>query len=368
MKTVFFKGVCLAIITLAMSAAPTLASHPVSKAEIDNLKQRIEALATDRTGEPAEEPAFSLSSAGRHVSFSGLLELEANYTDTEGGDAGSDLSLSTFELSTEVVITDQIGGHVILLYEEDPTDESLQVDEAVISLRSPQTLLGQSPAFHGGKLYLPFGKFNSSMVSSPLTLELGEANDTAALFALEGERWNFSLGIFNGGTDADSDADRIDSLVAALELTPHENLSFGFSYISDLAESANQLVPDASLYSDSVAGGSTFLSASLGAFGFEAEILGALEDFDPALIGLSDLSGKKPLAWSLETSWQASDALQLTLRYEKARDFQDDLARYGASASYGLLNNTVLALEYLHAAPDTASDSDTLTAQLAFEF
>lgn len=368
MKTSFCRMMCLAFLTLAVSAASALAAPPDSSAEIENLKQRIEALETGMAGKPPEEQPFTLFAAGKHLSFSGLLKVEANYSEIDGEDASSDLNLTTFEFSTEVAINDHIGGHVILLYEEDPADDSLKVDEVVISLRCPQSLFGQSPTFHGGKMYLPFGKFNSSMLTDPLTLDLGETNDTAALFALEGDLWTFSLGVFNGGTDANKDKDHIDSLVAAIEVTPRENLSFGFSYISDLAESDNVLVADATLYSDSVPGASAFLSATVGAFGFEAEILAALDDFDTALIGASDLTGKKPLAWSLEASWHASEDLQLTARYEQSSDFQDDVTRYGAATSYGLFSNTVLALEYLHAAPDTDPDSDTVTVQLAFEY
>lgn len=368
MKTVFCRVMCLALLTLAVNVAPALATHPGSKAEIENLKQRIKTLETGIAGEPTEEQPFSLFATDKYLTFSGLLELEANYRDTDGQDASSDLTLSTFEFSTEVVINDHISGHVILLYEEDPTDDSLKVDEAVISLSCPQSLFGQTLAFHGGKMYLPFGQFNSSMLTAPLTLDLGETNNTAALFVLRGYPWTFSLGVYNGGTDAAGDKDHIDSLVAAVEVTPLENLSLGVSYLSDLAESANELVADATLYSDDVPGVSVFLSATLGALGFEAEILGALDDFDAALIGASDLTGKKPLAWNLEVSWLAIEDLQLAARYEQAKDFQDDVARYGLSGSYGLFRNTVLAFEYLHAAPDTDPDSDTITAQLAFEF
>lgn len=367
MKTFFYRVMCLVFLMFALNTAPVLAAHSGSKAEIENLKQRIAALETGMTAGPVTEHPLSLFAASKYLTFSGLLEVEANYTD-DGKDASSDLSLAAFEFSTKVTINDQIGGLVILLYEEDPDDESLKVDEAAISLRCPQSLLGHTPSFHGGKMYLPFGTFNSSMVTDPLTLDLGETNDTAALFALEGKLWTFSLGIFNGGTDANDHKDHIDSLVAAVEVTPRENLSFGLSYISDLAESDNDLVADATLYSDSVPGASAFLSATLGAFGFEAEILGALDDFDTTLIGASDLTGKKPLAWNLETSWQATEDLQLVARFEQTRDFQDGVTRYGTAASYGLLRNTVLALEYLHAAPDTDPDSDTVTAQLAFEF
>lgn len=368
MKAIILRFVVVAFLTLGFGLSSALAAHPDTSSEIENLKQRIEALEAGQAEQTAEEPPFSLMVAGKYLTLGGLLELEANYTDIDGGGDSSDLTLATAELSLEVAINEQIGGHVILLYEEDQGDDSLNVDEAAISLHCPKPFMGQTGAFYGGKLYLPFGKFNSNMVSDPLTLELGETNDTAAIFALEGDLWNFSLGVFNGGTDAAGDDDHIDSLVAALELTPMENVSFGVSYISDLAESDVELVADSTLYSDNVAGASAFISATFGPVGLEGEILGALDDFDSALVGLSDLSGTKPLAWNLEASYQATDDLLFAARYEQANDFKDDVKRYGAAASYGLFAHTVLALEYLHADPETDPDSDTMTAQLAFEF
>lgn len=377
MIEIIYRRICLSIIIFLVGVSPSLATHPDSKSDIENLKQRIQKLETGMAQKATEDPSFTLLAARKHLVFSGLLELEGSYNDTEGENANSDLNLTTFEFSTEVAINDSIGGHVILLYEEDPEDESLKVDEVVISLRCPKPFMGQSLAFYGGKMYLPFGKFNSTMVSDPITLELGETSDTAGVFAFEGELWNFSLGIFNGGTDASNDKDHLDSLVFALELTPVENLSFGISWISDLAESDIELVADPAVYEASVAGASAFVSASLGAFGFEGGILAALDHFDAALVGLdtngdgtpdTDLTGERPLVWNVEVSWMPTNTLQLAIRYEKASDFQDDVTRYGVAGSYGIFTNTVIALEYLHRDSKNDPNSDTATVQLAFEF
>jgi hypothetical protein len=255
--------------------------------------------------------------------------------------------------------------------EEAGEEDDIEVDEAVISLTSPGKLFGQTPSVHVGQMYVPFGMFNSSMVSDPLTLELGETQDTAALFALEGDLWAFKAGVFNGDTDADGDNNHIDNFVASLEIMPLENLAFGFSYINDLAESDSELVQDATFYSSNVAGASAFLSAQCGQFGLELEYLTALEDFDSALIAIGDgLTGKRPEAWNLELVWMPTDKIQLAARYEEANDFQDDVKRYGATASYGLHEHVVVALEYLRSDADVAVDDtvDVVTAQLALEF
>lgn len=365
---IFCNWLLITALASLLVPVPAAASHSDGNPEGENFKSRPETLEAEREVEGAEEKPFQRLAARKYLKFGGLLELEATYQKTEEEEDRSDLSLATFAFSTEVTINDHIGGRVVLLYEEDdPDDETVKIDEAVLRLQCPDQFLGQNPAFYGGKQYLPFGTFSSTMITDPLALELGETNETAVLLALEGNRWNLALGVFNGGTDA-SAQDRIDSLVAALEVRPLENLSFHVSYISDLAESGSELVADSLLYSDSAAGASASVSATLGRFGLTTEVLGALDDFDARLIDLSDLTGNKPLAWYMEASWQAADGLLLTGRYEQARDFQDDIVRYGISGSYDLFSNTVIALEYLHAQPDTDPKSDTLTGQLAFEF
>ena len=359
------KRFLFALLALALTCGTAWADHPDTKSEIENLKERIRALEAAESIPSAEERPFVLQALGKHLTFSGLLELEANYSKTKGEDATSDLTLATAELSTAVAINDHIGGHVILLFEEGET-EPIEVDEAVISLHCPRSWFGQTPSFYGGKMYVPFGKFNSAMITDPLTLDLGETSDTAAVFGLAGPLWTLRAGVFNG--EVDTSDDTIDSFVVALELTPAEGVTLGASYISDLAESDIGLVGDSALYTSSVPGGSAFVSLALGPVGLEAEIVAALDDFAEDLVGAADLTGRRPLAWNLEGAWIPADALQFVARVEGAEDFQNDVTRYGATVSYGLFAHTVLALEYLYSDPRGSADNQTVTAQLAFEF
>lgn len=359
---------------LLVLVTPALAVHPEEKSEIENLKQRIEMLETRQKATASSEPesGADFGQISKNVTLHGLLEAEACYARPEGGEEESDLNLATAELSIEVIPNDYVGGHLTLLYEEEEGEEDdIDVDEAVISLSSPGQLFGQTPSLHVGRMYVPFGMFNSYMISDPLTLELGETRDTAALFALEGDVWVLKAGFFNGETDASGDSNHIDNWVASLEFTPVDNLAFGVSYINDLAESDNELVQDETLYSSNVAGASAFLSVHCGQFGFEAEYLAALEGFDSALVGIgADLTGRRPAVWNLELTWMPTEKLQLATRYEEANNFQDDVKRYGATASYGLYEHVVVALEYLRADADIDADDtvDMATAQLAFEF
>ena len=368
-----FGRICAALCAVVMFlTTPALAVHPEEKSELENLKKRIELLEAEQPADAERKPAVDLGRISQYLTLHGLLEVEASYAEPDGGDAESDLTLATAELALVATLNDFVGGHLVLLYEEEEdAEDDLDVDEAVISLTSPGSLLGQTPALHAGRMYVPFGMFNSYMVSDPLTLDLGETQDTAALVALEGDLWNLQLGAFNGDADTHGDNNSIDSWVAAVEFTLGDRLGFGASYLSDLAETDIDLVPDTDLYSSSVPAASAFLSAYYGAFGFEAEFVSALEDFDADVVAIgTDLTGDRPAAWNLELAWMPVADIQLAARYEGAEDFQDDVRRYGATVSYGFHEHALVALEYLYAETDLseADSVDLVTAQLALEF
>lgn len=362
------KYIFIPLLTIILTTGAAWASHQDTSSEIENLKERIHILESKNSIETTDNDLFTLHTGDRSLTFSGLIEVEAGYSKSKGTDAVSDLSLATLQLSAEARVNEEVGGHVVLLYEEEGEDDALKVDEAVITLRAPQHLLGQDLSLDLGKMYVPFGKFNSAMISDPLTLDLGETQNNAAVFGLGGDLWSLRVGLFNGETEKENDT--IDSFVASLEVTPAKGVSFGASYLSDLAESGAGLVADPTLYDSAVAGASAFASLAFGPIGLEAEVVTALADFDAALIGLPDtrLTGKKPIVWQAQLSYRLSDRLQLAARAEGAKDYRDDVSRYGATVSCGLSEGTVLAFEYLHR--DFANDPKdrTVTAQLAMEF
>jgi hypothetical protein len=362
---------------LLTGIVPAWADAPDARGEIENLKRRIAAL-EGREAEP--DKPFTLETFGKYLRFHGLLELEGIWEKPEGGDETSDLTLATAQVQLEVEVNENIGGHVVFLYEEvEGEDDTVEVDEALIHLTHPFDVIGGRVGLYGGKMYVPFGKFNSHFVSDPLTLELGETNDTALyLDYLWGDWVEFKTGFFNGEVDTVGDNNSIDSFVAAVEVTPAEGLSFGLSYISDLAESDGELVTDESLYRSSIAGGAAYLSASYGLFTFEAEYLAALEDFDRDLIeanldlgdDASGLTGRRPRTWNLELALTPAEGWEVAVKAEHAKDFLDDVRRHGIVVAHGLFRNTSLALEYLHSDGKGEGNDPvhTTTAQLAFEF
>lgn len=355
------------ILFLSPFCSAAFADHPDTQTEIANLKKRIEQLEKHDVDHPPQP--FSLFSGESSLSLTGLVEVEGSYANIEGGDDSSDLILATVELGIEATLNEQVHAHVLLLWEDG--DEEISVDEAVISLTAPQPIFNHELTLHVGRLYLPFGNFNTNMISDGLTLDLAETRDSALLLEFGCDKMTSKLAVFNGDTDSDDDNNHIDSWVAAIELHPSDILTIGASYMNDLAESDIELVADSEFYRDDVAAAGAYLNVAAGDWTFDAEIISALRHFDAAVVAVGeDLSGDQPCAWTVELGWQPTRDLLLATRYEQAEDFQDDTLRYGLTASYALYDQVMLAVEYLHADAkgDEGDPAHIGTAQLALSF
>jgi len=265
-----------------------------------------------------------------------------------------------------------VTGNVSLLYEEDATD--LEVDEAAIDVN-------HAPFFiRFGRIYVPFGVYNSHFISDPLTLALGETRETAALFGFGHDLFSLSAFVFNGDAEKTGEEDHIRDWGASLVVTPMQGVELGASFLSDLADTDAELVAE---YRRRVGGWSAFAIAEHGAFGASAEVLGATKSFSAAdLDADGDGHGDKPLAWNLEVSWTPVEKVELAARYEGSDEFEGQPERqYGVDVSWNLLEHTTFSLEYLRgsfdndfaddlAGPDgsPANRRDLVTAQIAFEF
>ena len=142
--------------------------------------------------------------------------------------------LATFELGIAAQVTDWVEAMASLLYEEDDTD--LEVDLAMITIANPEV----TPVFFSaGQFYLPFGAYQTNLVSDPLTLEIGETRETAAQLGFVYQGFSGSAYAFNGDNKVNGD-NHIDSWGANLAFAQErEDLvwTVGAGYINDLGDS-----------------------------------------------------------------------------------------------------------------------------------
>ena len=313
------------------------------------------------------------------ITLSGVIEAEAYYEDydydnpaTDDEDS-SDITLATVELGVDVDIIKHVKGHVLFLWEEDDT-EPVDVDEGFITLDGEDVV----PLYlNVGKLYVPFGNFESHFISDPLTLELGETRESALNVGYVNEWMDFSVSAFNGDIDETGEDNHIESYVANAsfsvpeELISNFGIAGGVSYISNIADSDGLEGETPGEIKDYVDGLNVFLSISfMDKFFLECEYLGALDEFEAGELSFDGGKEFQPETWNFELAYAATDRLEVAVKYEGGDDLGDFLPedQYGAALTYGLFENTSLAFEYLHGEFENDDERDLITTQLAVEF
>ncbi|OPL14058.1 MAG: hypothetical protein AVO34_06040 [Firmicutes bacterium ML8_F2] len=363
-----------AILALALCFTLPSLSSAAEAANESSLATRVSKL---------EESMGGLSGWLDRISLSGLIEVEAGYENIDFDDPAaadedsSGLTLATVELGIDVDFIKHVSGHVLLLWEEDENDNNLIVDEGFIRLDGEDVL----PLYlQAGKMYVPFGNFESHFISDPNTLELGETRESAVIVGYANDLFDLSFGAFNGDMDEDGKADHIDSFVASgafslpEKAVPGLELAAGLSWISNIADSdtlQDEDGVDGAAIDDKVGGIGAFASATLQERWFLiAEYVGALNKFEAGELAFDGGGKLQPKTWNFEVGCAITEALEVALRYEGGDDLGDLLPdeQYGIVTSYGLFENTTLAVEYLHGEFENDDERDLVTAQLAFEF
>ena len=314
------------------------------------------------------------------ISFGGTIETEVGCAMEDVNDdetSTSGFTLTTVALEIGVDIVKHVSGHIVFLYEQGEADEAVRVDEGFIALNGEDFI----PLYlNAGKLCVPFGNYATNMLSDPLTLQMGETQQTALLVGFTNRWIDAGVAVFNGDVnDSREQNDHLDSFVFKISATFPENvvsgfgLSGGLSYISSMSDTnrLEEVFDDAgiSLAQNHVAGIGGWTSVALmDMFFLEAEYLTALEAFDADELGLGEdrLFG----AWNLELAYAPIEKLILAARYGRTIDgvgfFPE--SQIGAAVSYNLFESTTIGIEYLKIDYSKNAANTQVTARLAIAF
>lgn len=332
----------------------------------------------------AEGDGSLLQMINDHVELSGLIEVEASKARDYADEDTSDVTLATVEIGLDARLSEWSSAHLLLLYEEGEENDHLLVDEGTI-------VLGNTEKFPlyltAGKMYLPFGFYETYLVSDPLTLELGEINDSALLLGFEASGFYGSLYAFNGHINEVGEEDEIDTWGASLGYG-YEGDGFGFDvgmdWISNIGDTdglGGYLEDDIGIdvVDDYVDGFAAHAFFNVGPFGLIGEYVTALDEFEPAEIAF-DNDGAEPEALVFETTYTMelfNRETVFALGYQttdEAMDLGLPEVRYLGAVSFALFDHTTLAFEYLHDEDydrdegGTGEDGNAATMQLAVEF
>lgn len=354
------KTALIVLAIISFLAAPALAADGM--ASLEKRLAKVETALAEK-GQKGAWPS--------NVSLSGAVEIETSLTRTNPGDPTSsnteesDVDLSKAELRLEAKIVKYVTGEMVFLYEE----EDLTVDEGFITLGAEQN----TPFYlKAGKMVLPFGNYETHFISDPLTLELGETNEGAAVIGFANDRGDISLGVFNADIDETGDDDTINAYVAAASFSL-PNITFGAAYISTLAEGdlEDDIADNVGNLRKHVSGYSLFTSVSLmDKFFIEGEYVAALDAFEAGELSFDGGRRLEPKAWNIELACALTDRLEAALRYEGSEDGGNWIPekQYGAVVSYDIIDHTTLAVEYLRGEFENNDKRDAAVAQLAVKF
>lgn len=326
-------------------------------------------------------PAWSYQISDR-LEINTLIEVEAFDTNDADGDFSavdnSDIELATVEVGIDARPTDRLSGHVLFLYEEGEGD-NVVLDEGTISLALTDAL-----GLTAGKEYVPFGRFDTVVVTDPLTLELAETNETVAQLAFASGALSGAVYGYSGDTGDPGDGDAREGFGAALNYaldTASGSWAFGGSLISNLGDS--DLLQElegsgaAGALADEVPGLGVHVSGTIGGLTLIGEHVRASDDFVTGDLGGTVTLPSQPSAtnlevgydigggWAIGTAWRRTDEAQFAGLPE---------TMIAAAVSCQISDHVGIAVEFNRktdygvADGGTGEDSRTVLAQLAAEF
>ena len=376
-KVVLLIGIiCVGLWTFTPAAYSEMSNYELEQ-EIKSLRKKLE----EQEAVARPESLGKLLDFSDRFSFSGAIGIEGFVGDNFAGDDESDIALATVELGIDVVINEWVTGHVLLLWEEDDT-EPLDVDEGTITIgdtsRFPLYLTA-------GKLYVPFGNFESNMIQDPLTLEMGETRESAVQIGFEGSGCYGSIYMFNGDIGETNDNDKVEcygaSIGYALE-TEEMGMDIGLDWISNISDSdglTDALDDYAGIdeINDYVSGMAAHMIFNMGPFVLIGEYVTALDEYEDGELDF-DGEGAEPESWNIEVAFTQEIMGRETVFALGYQGTDEALGlpeeRYLVAIGVELFENTGLTLEYFHdedyssSKGGTSENANVVTAQLAVEF
>ena len=317
-----------------------------------------------------------------NLEITGAVEIEASRHDPFEGDATSDVAVATAAIGIGAQVNDWVSAEISLLHEEDDTD--LEVDTASMTAGPSEGAWSVT----AGQVYLPFGTFESNMISDPLTLEIGETRETAVQFDVSANGFSGSAFLFNGAND-EGGKEEIDGfgLAAGYAMEGDERgFALNLGYVNDVGDSdglegvIEENLGEEGVYASRVPGWTGSVILRFGAVSLIGEYLSAMDEFQPGEISFGEGRGAEPSAWGVEAGYGfslgARDATFALAAQGTDQAFNLELpeSRWLASLSVDLADGVGGTLEWARdedydtTVGGTGSEADTVTAQVAVEF
>ena len=395
-----------------------LEQRVASQDEVIVEKEReIAALTGQEEAAPAGQEAAAADAWYDRVTIGGAIELEAVSNSPYEGDSTTEGSLGKAELAVGIAVNEWVSGEIVV--KDD--DGSIALDAATVTFAPADSPFSVTAGSQG----LPFGVYDTNLVSDPLTKEIGDTGETSVVLGFEADQFNGSFFVFDGDNEPDGDS-RIEGHGAAVGFALEQDdfaLGLNASYINDIGDSDN--LQDAisgrlaeisealgededPTYSDHVGGMSASVSLSAGGVMVLGEYVSALDPFgthmdevpvldgqgSPVLddqgnpttttVGLHEVGfmgrAAEPSAWAIEAAYAftlADKDATVAISYQESEEaFALELPKKSTlvGLSVGVTENVGLAFEwkrdddYGMDEGGTGKSADTVTTVLSAEF
>ncbi len=274
------------------------------------------------------------------ITLTGLFESEYIYEGFKFDDesrAHEDEFSAPLQLGLEMAASSW--AKVELVYEFDIAINEHILDEAVLIMEAGDFDVEL------GKVYMPFGEYFSHFVTGPI-LEFGETRDAGVVLSYTpDDRIDLSTFVYKGrAVQEDPGSSSLDWGFSA-EYSPFEFGTLAISYLSDLADSQERFLNDSNqLYENRVPALSGYALVGYHQFEVTAEFVHALSSFEEL-----DSEQNKPRAWNIELAYYPKNDLELALRYEGSKEFEDGPEyKIGIGTTWRATKHIYLSLEYLN--------------------
>lgn len=307
--------------------------------------------------------ATTTATAGE-FKFGGTLEFESADASTRVAGVTDDHEntyLATLELAAGLQFNPNWRADLVLLAEDientDPAEfrpktretadppNKLHVEAFVIQYSRDNYSLSV------GRYTLPFGNFETAVLSDPQTLEAGETTSSLATsFRQELGDVSWQLSWFNGNLHDTTDDE--DGFTIGAEWQVNDAWRIGGGYIS--AQGAGKNAPR--LYD-------LYVIGDVGRWTLGAEFVGAT----------SERSGAKPQTWNLDAAYAINDQWTVGGRWQQTDRFgvldggDGDYEELAVAVHYALFDNVNIGLEYADG-DEANSDYEQLLLQAAISF
>lgn len=308
------------------------------------------------------------------VALSGKVEPAGVINNPYNGNYLADFNLGSSELDVAAALNENVEGYIALAYDSNPPAVGPRVSNSAFNLNMGFINIGnldRTPFyFTAGQLYVPFGRYSTSMISAPLALDISRTKtrpfilgykspiDFGPFVALYGYRSDTTLGRQGvGGVN-----------VGYIFNFMGNKEEIGFSYISSMND-AGGMQANGSAVGTTFGGFGSLLNGSenvrktpaidvhanlgYGPFAFQAEWVGALEPFRPQDLSFNG-NGAQPSATQFEldmtfVSFARPSSVGVSYQFTKqALALNVPAQRVSAVYNISIWKDTVESIEYRH--------------------